>query len=90
MNHLRSLHSSCQLGAHIYVFCGVGINDVNIKSVEKLSIEDDPNLQVSKGWELIPEKNLTTLPGLYHHLSVPLNDFEIVILGGHDFAKGNV
>ena len=51
-------------------------------SVEKLSIAADPNLQVSKQWEMIPEANLRALPALYRLMSIPLNENEIVILGG--------
>ena len=62
MRQPRGAHSSCQLAAHIYVFCGVDCGKIN--SVEKLSIDSDPNTQVSKTWELIPKTKLTALPGL--------------------------
>ena len=82
MQTTRVDHSSCQLAGHIYVFCGVNSDDERINSVEKLSIDADPNLQISKQWEVIPKANLTALPKLYKHLCVALNDFEIIILGG--------
>ena len=64
MHQPRYCHSSCQLAGHIYVFCGrINQND-GINSVEKLSIDADPNLQVSKQWEMIPEANLRALPAL--------------------------
>lgn len=83
MRQARMRHSSCQLAGHIYVFCGMIELGNMVNSVEKLSIEADPNLQVSKGWEQIAEANLTALPGLSMHMSVALNDFEIVMLGGY-------
>ena len=90
MHLARMGHSSCQLAAHIYVFCGMISLGNSIHSVEKLSIDSDPNIQVSKRWELIPDASLTALPALYAHMSVPLNDSEIVILGGYGQSKGNV
>ena len=39
---------------------------------------------------MIPEANLTALPALCGHLSAALNDFEIVILGGHQYDEPNV
>ena len=55
--------------------------------VEKLSIDADPNLQVSKQWEVIPAENLEALPNLSRHISAALNDFEIIILGGNGWSE---
>ena len=76
-------HSSCQAAGYIYVFCGFYSDLELINSVEKLSIGADQNIQVAKQWELIPKTNLIALTKLYHHLSVALNYFEIIILGGY-------
>ena len=46
MHEARHSHSSCQLAGHIYVFCGENALTERINSVEKLSIDVDPNLQV--------------------------------------------
>ena len=42
----RNNHSSCQLAAHIYVICGMNSQGKKINSVEKLSIDEDPDVQV--------------------------------------------
>ena len=44
MNKPRYFHSSCQLAACIYVFCGKISDYERINSVEKLYIDTDPNL----------------------------------------------
>ena len=80
MRRARQDHSSCQLGAYIYVFCG---DDIDGNSVEKLSIDTNTNLQDHKGWELISKRNLRALPRLLSPLSFSLNAHEIVILGGY-------
>ena len=90
MNQARNEHSSCQLGGHIYVFCGQNNQEQKINSVEKLSIDADPFYQDLIGWELIPDANLVALPKLYGHLSVALNTFEILILGGYSYCEPNV
>ena len=86
MNQARFSHSSCHLGAFIYVFCGDNERKTSKigNSVERLAIEADPNLQGQKKWTLIPSKNLTALPKkLSSHFSVALNADEILIFGGH-------
>ena len=43
MNQERFNHGSCQLGRHLYVFCGYdSLDDIN--TVEKLKIDADPNI----------------------------------------------
>ena len=72
-----------------FLFCGdIGVQQINL--VEKLSIHANPNLQVQKQWELIPETNLITLPALSYHLSIPSNSNQIIIFGGRDNDDANV
>lgn len=87
MNQARFSHSSCHLGAFIYVFGGTNSQKQEFNSVEKLSIDAKPKLKVSKQWEVIPEVNLTALPAICGHFSIPLNEKEIVILGGYDYDE---
>ena len=56
-------------------------NNHHMNSVEKLAIDADSSQQTYKQWQLIPQ-NLVNLPVLTNHLSVPLNNTEILILGG--------
>ena len=43
-----------------------------------------------KRWKLIPETNLSALPGLCNYLSIPINSHEIIILGGSDYNANNI
>ena len=47
LNQARGGHSSCHLGGHIYVFCGIVYGSSTINTVEKLFIDTDPTNQVS-------------------------------------------
>ena len=82
MHHARSRHSSCQLAGQLYVFCGIGSNGHAMNLVEKLS--------VAEKWELIPQINLENLPALYLHLSIALNNEEILIFGGAEYKENKV
>lgn len=90
MNQARTHHSSCQLSGHIYVFCGTNSLPRRTNTVEKLSIDADPNLQVLKKWELIPYRNLVDLPQLQSQFSIALNNDEILIFGGFWYREQKV
>lgn len=89
MNQARWKHSSCQLAAYLYVFCGYN-NDGYINSIEKLEITEDPNLQINKQWELISESNFVHLPKLVMHFTIALNNEEILIFGGLNYEENKV
>lgn len=63
MKQARCLHSSCELAGYIFVFCGMNSYGLT-NSVEKLAIDTDSNLQMSRQWQLIPQSNLVGLPKL--------------------------
>ena len=90
MNQARERHSSCYLAGCIYVFCGLDNNARNLDSVEKLSINPNSSQQALNHWERIPNLNLVDLPVLREHFSVPLNNQEILILGGYEFSERKV
>ena len=69
------------------MFCGENSQWQKMNSVEKLSIDADPNLQVSKQWEVIPATKVNALPALCSPLSVALNSNEIIIIGGYEYNK---
>ena len=47
-------------------------------------------LSVAEKWELIPQINLENLPALYLHLSIALNNEEILIFGGAEYKENKV
>ena len=86
LNSKRLSHGSCQLGEHLYVFCGhTTLSSCN--TVEKLKIDADPNIQKKNQWELIPKANLVALPKLYEIFTIALNADEILILKRYNFKN---
>lgn len=86
----RQGHSSCYLGDYIYVCCGEGESGL-LNSVERLRIlQDHPSNQASQIWQLVPQQNF---PSNFHPrqwlLTSPINDSEILIMGGHDGSWRN-
>ena len=77
LNYERYHHASCALGAYVYVFCGLsGPLMLSTNTIEKLDAT-----RPDSRWTLIhvPE---TELPPRYGCIAAPLNNKEIVILGG--------
>ena len=87
MQQARYDHSSCQLAEYLYVFCGEGHGT---DSVEKIAIDLDNILQISKEWELILTKDRCNLPRLQSHFSIALNNEQILIFGGYEYSEPKV
>lgn len=84
MNVARSESSSCALAGFLYVFCGIDIDDDISLSIEKLQLVPSAKIQKWYVWQLIP--NINIAPDLTERsfpVVCPLNDREILIMGGH-------
>ena len=80
LNEGRMSHSSCFLEDKIYVFSGRNAQGLII-SIESLKITTDPTQQLTKNWTSIP--TVDEFSPREASLCAPLNESEIVILGGY-------
>ena len=77
LNVARFLHSSCELGNSIYVFCG--LQDHYLNSIERLETSNESCSE--RRWKLI-EPDLRMFPARCRTQSIPLNEKEILVFGG--------
>ena len=79
----RSRASSCCHGSYVYVFCGLSTNG-SINTVERVAVEAlQPGRTSDARWELI-KPYPREISRRYQPIVAPLNDTQIVILGGND------
>ena len=79
------------IAGSVYVFCGANYTNpaTYINFIEKLQLKAIPQRSVATlAWQLIPEKNRSTLGERAYPVIQPLNESEILIMGGH-VANGN-
>ena len=83
LNHVRQGHSCCFLGSTLYVIGGIKFRKFDEKPIERLV--DAPNkVGIDSGqWEILQIQ----ITGCIYPLVVPLNSYEIMILGRENYEN---
>ena len=87
MNVARSHHASCSLDGNVYVFCGQDRNQEPLNSIEVLE-DTASNLDLIEAWKLIRVADTILFPRSSPGVA-PLNDNEIVVMGGFGGEPGD-
>ena len=86
MKIARTRTASCFLASYLYVFCGDHHGNKR-KAVERLKIEASEDRQMEQAWQLICLKSKTILSPRTRPVACPLNDSQILIMGGYDSGR---
>ena len=82
LNYSRAYAASCLITGYVYVFAGTGYNRLELDSIEKICSSSLAS-NAPASWALIVVPPDILRPR-FSPAVASLNDYEIVIMGGHD------